>query len=201
MPEKEAESTARRAKGFRCKQPRVTAQAPVRLLLKTFYGGFPAFQPPMKPMRRFSCLALLLLCSFSSAVGLAEASASPGAGPGSSLAQRDWSTPSRFQPSRFQAIATPVQWDALPPLLLTPPLAAWMSRENAQPTLRWDLGAWSELGHHYADDATAGLNAGAGLHTTLPTLLQYRSTDTGVSLTLAPGSPCTGACLKVAGSF
>lgn len=152
-------------------------------------------------MRRFSCFAILLLSSLSSAVGLAEASASPGEELGSPLAERDWSTPSRFQPSRFQAMATPMQWDALPPLLLTPPLTAWMSRENAQPTLRWDLGAWSELGRHYADDATAGLNAGVGLHTTLPPLLHYRSTDTGVSLTLAPGSPCTGACLKVAGSF
>jgi hypothetical protein len=32
-------------------------------------------------------------------------------------------------------------------------------------------------------------------------IARWSDLDTGVSLTLAPGSPCMGACLKVVGSF
>lgn len=98
------------------------------------------------------------------------------------------------------AAETPERWDTFRPLLLMPPPALQMLPEAEQLTLRLEL-TWSELPHHYADDATAGLGAGLGLRHTLPTLFHYRSDDSAVSLTLAPGSPCTGACLKVAGAF
>lgn len=35
----------------------------------------------------------------------------------------------------------------------------------------------------------------------VPTLLRYSSDEANVSVSIAPGGPCTAACLKVAGSF
>jgi hypothetical protein len=148
----------------------------------------------MKAMRRLSCLALLLLSSLSSAVSLADVSASPSDGPAPSLGWRDWSTL-----SRVERAATPARWDATHRLLLSPPLASWMLPELGKPTLDLTLSSWPDASTHYADDATAGLSAQLGLRKTL--LLHQWGADSDVSLTLAPGSPCTGACLKVAGSF
>jgi hypothetical protein len=35
----------------------------------------------------------------------------------------------------------------------------------------------------------------------VPALLRYSSDEANVSVSIAPGGPCTAACLKVAGSF
>ncbi|HEX2870064.1 MAG TPA: hypothetical protein VHP33_02385 [Polyangiaceae bacterium] len=145
-------------------------------------------------MRRLSCLAPLLLSSLSSAVSLADVSASPSDGPAPSLGRRDWSTL-----SRVDAAATPVHWATTRPLLLSPRLASWMLPDLGKPNLDLTLSSWPDVNARYADDAIAGLSAGLGLRKTL--LLHHFGADSGVSLTLAPGSPCTGACLKVAGSF
>lgn len=145
-------------------------------------------------MRRLSCFALLLLPSLSSAVSLADDSASPSDGTAPSLERRDWSTLSRVESS-----ATHMRWQAWRPLLLSPPFATWMLPEVGKPTLDLTLGNWPDASAHYADDAIAGLGAGLRLRKTL--LLHQWGADSDVSLTLAPGSPCTGACLKVAGSF
>lgn len=147
-------------------------------------------------MHRLTCCAILLLSSFSSSDGLADVSAPWSDGPAPSLGRRDWSILSRAQVS-----AAPSRWEAVHPLLLRPPVAAWLLPESSPPALRLDLTEWSAVSDHFADDATVGLGAGLGLRNSLPTLLRYRASDSGVSLTLAPGSPCTGACLNVAGSF
>lgn len=54
---------------------------------------------------------------------------------------------------------------------------------------------------HYATDVIAGFGVGFGIGYAVPTLLHYSHDDTDVRITLSPGSPCTGACLKIAGSF
>lgn len=54
---------------------------------------------------------------------------------------------------------------------------------------------------HYATDVVAGLGMGFSVGYAVPTLLHYAREDGDVTLSLAPGGPCTGACLKVAGSF
>jgi hypothetical protein len=55
---------------------------------------------------------------------------------------------------------------------------------------------------HYATDVLAGFGLGFGIGYAVPTLLHYtRDKDSTVSVSVTPGSPCTGACLKVAGTF
>lgn len=54
---------------------------------------------------------------------------------------------------------------------------------------------------HYATDVIAGFGFGFGFGYAIPTLLHYARDETAVSLSLAPGGPCTGACLKVSGWF
>lgn len=55
---------------------------------------------------------------------------------------------------------------------------------------------------HYATDVLAGFGLGFGIGYAVPTVLHYaRSKDSSVSVSVMPGSGCTGACLKVAGTF
>jgi membrane-associated phospholipid phosphatase len=57
---------------------------------------------------------------------------------------------------------------------------------------------------HYATDVAAGFGIGFGVGYAVPTLLHYtrgKSALSNVSVSVSPGAPCTGACLKVAGSF
>jgi membrane-associated phospholipid phosphatase len=58
---------------------------------------------------------------------------------------------------------------------------------------------------HYATDVIAGFAIGFGVGYAVPTLLHYTGNRKGlrpdVSLSVSPGAPCTGACLKLAGSF
>lgn len=56
---------------------------------------------------------------------------------------------------------------------------------------------------HYATDVIAGFGMGFGVGYAVPTLLHYARKDGegDVALSISPGGPCTGACLKVAGSF
>ncbi len=54
---------------------------------------------------------------------------------------------------------------------------------------------------HYATDVLTGFGVGFGVGYAVPTLLHYARPAGDVSVSLSPGSPCTGACLKVAGSF
>jgi hypothetical protein len=56
---------------------------------------------------------------------------------------------------------------------------------------------------HYTTDVIAGFGVGFGIGYAVPTLLHYSGNKKGpdVSLSVAPGAPCTGACVKLAGSF
>ena len=55
---------------------------------------------------------------------------------------------------------------------------------------------------HYASDVILGFGFGFGFGYAVPTLLHYaRDKNSEISLSIAPGSPCTGACVKLAGSF
>ena len=55
---------------------------------------------------------------------------------------------------------------------------------------------------HYTTDVLVGFGMGFGIGYGLPTLLHYtRSDSSDVSLSISPGAPCTGACLKLGGSF
>lgn len=47
----------------------------------------------------------------------------------------------------------------------------------------------------------AGLGTGLGIGYAVPPLLRYSDEQTNLSVSIIPGGPCTGACLKVAGSF
>ena len=54
---------------------------------------------------------------------------------------------------------------------------------------------------HYATDVIVGFGMGFGIGYAVPTLLHYARNKTDIALSLAPGGPCTGACLRLAGSF
>lgn len=58
---------------------------------------------------------------------------------------------------------------------------------------------------HYTTDVLTGFGIGFGVGYAVPTMLHYSGSAKGtrpdVSLSVSPGAPCTGACLKLAGSF
>jgi len=54
---------------------------------------------------------------------------------------------------------------------------------------------------HYASDVIVGFGLGFGLGYGVPTLLHYAQSNRRVALSVVPGGPCTGACLRLAGTF
>lgn len=54
---------------------------------------------------------------------------------------------------------------------------------------------------HYATDVLVGFGFGFGVGYAVPVLLHYSRAKTDVALSLKPGGPCTGACLRLSGSF
>lgn len=55
---------------------------------------------------------------------------------------------------------------------------------------------------HYASDVLVGFGLGFGFGYAVPTLLHYaHDENTDISLSIAPGGPCTGGCVRLAGSF
>lgn len=54
---------------------------------------------------------------------------------------------------------------------------------------------------HYTTDVIVGFGFGFGIGYAVPTLLHYAHRKTDVRLSIVPGGPCTGACLKLSGSF
>jgi membrane-associated phospholipid phosphatase len=54
---------------------------------------------------------------------------------------------------------------------------------------------------HYASDVIVGFGAGFGFGYAVPTLLHYARNESNVALSLVPGGPCTGACVKLTGTF
>jgi len=54
---------------------------------------------------------------------------------------------------------------------------------------------------HYATDVLTGFGLGFGMGYAVPVLLHYSHAHAEVALSIAPGGPCTGACLHLSGSF
>lgn len=54
---------------------------------------------------------------------------------------------------------------------------------------------------HYTTDVIAGFGFGFGVGYAVPVLLHYSRANSDVALSLNPGGPCTGACLRLSGSF
>jgi membrane-associated phospholipid phosphatase len=54
---------------------------------------------------------------------------------------------------------------------------------------------------HYATDVLAGFGFGFGIGYAVPVLLHYSRAKTDVALSIQPGGPCTGGCLRLSGSF
>jgi hypothetical protein len=146
-------------------------------------------------MRGTTCLTILV-STLVSASATAEASESQGSDPEAASERRHWQAlpgvevtlaPPRWHPTYLLLAAFPRtawlwRWDAA--LGPTPPILGLQDFERARAD----------------DDALAGVGGSINLRPTWPAL-KYRDEDSHISLTLAPGSPCTGACLKVMGSF
>jgi hypothetical protein len=86
----------------------------------------------------------------------------------------------------------------LPPALDPAALTWWTERGRGLP-LKLELSHSKTLG----DDGprTVDLLAGLNLPNAVPPLIRYSDDETDLTLSLSPGSPCTAACLKFAGSF
>jgi membrane-associated phospholipid phosphatase len=54
---------------------------------------------------------------------------------------------------------------------------------------------------HYATDVLVGFGTGFGIGYAVPVLLHYSRANAHVTLSVQPGGPCTGACLRLSGSF
>lgn len=85
-----------------------------------------------------------------------------------------------------------------PPLALEPSLSAYLPSTSAAPVVELDL---RHLDTKNQEPGSPDLFAGLNLPAEVPPLLRYTHEDTDVALSISPGSPCTGACLKLAGSF
>jgi len=74
--------------------------------------------------------------------------------------------------------------------------ATWTTRPAATPLLL-------ELSQEPAAEAAPAADRllGLNLPAEVPPLIRYIDEDTHVTLSISPGSPCTGACLRLAGSF
>ncbi|MES1182649.1 MAG: hypothetical protein ABUL60_02480, partial [Myxococcales bacterium] len=54
---------------------------------------------------------------------------------------------------------------------------------------------------HYATDVLVGFGTGFGIGYAVPVLLHYSRANAHMALSVQPGGPCTGACLRLSGSF
>jgi hypothetical protein len=107
-------------------------------------------------------------------------------------------------------------YDAAPLLpLIDPTMAAWAVRGESK-TTALELGGapTSSYAGSSIDSTASGVAADRKYQTDVigsltrlgvtyagPTLLRYSDEETNVAVIISPGGPCTGACLKVAGSF
>ncbi len=116
--------------------------------------------------------------------------------------QRPWPALAKLQLTPLRNVS---ELDSLPSLTaprlalaLEPDLATtWTTQAAAVPLkLELDHRSASKQGSA-SSDRLLGLN----LPAEVPPLIRYSDEDTHVTLSISPGSPCTGACLKLAGSF
>ncbi|HYQ14240.1 MAG TPA: hypothetical protein VEQ58_00725 [Polyangiaceae bacterium] len=102
--------------------------------------------------------------------------------------------PSRTESQSFTALRT----TRLLPLSIDPTAAAWWSRPSLTTPMKLELSDAAALAQEQASSETPALPS---VPYGMPALLRYSNEDTNVALSISPGSPCTGACLKVEGSF
>lgn len=146
-------------------------------------------------MRRAICLTILL-STLASNSARGEASASTDAALAGDDAAPSFQSRTWKLLRHVDVVATPTRWRLTYPALTTVQRTTWLL--GSTPTS--PLEGWQDFQRpRVADDALAGLGGGINLRPSWPTL--YRSPESDLSLTLAPGSLCTGACLKVSGSF
>jgi hypothetical protein len=106
--------------------------------------------------------------------------------------QRAWQSPARS----FSTL--PDLRGARLPLTIRPVVAAWWTPPSAS-TLKLELIPIDPS--LAASPRSVDLLAGLSLPDGVPPLIRYTDEATDVTLSISPGSPCTAACLKVAGSF
>ena len=82
------------------------------------------------------------------------------------------------------------------PLAIDPGAVGWWTRRTTTPR---ELELGNAAPHEQAQPSTD--EARTLTLPELPTLLRYTHEDTNVALSIIPGGPCTGACLRLAGSF
>lgn len=84
------------------------------------------------------------------------------------------------------------------PLAIDPALATWGTQDNLSLSLKLELPSTTTPDD---DRPNTDLLASLNLPQAVPPLIRYTDEATDVTLSISPGSPCTAACLKLAGSF
>jgi hypothetical protein len=84
------------------------------------------------------------------------------------------------------------------PLAIDPAAAAWWTRPTSSTPLSLEL---SDSASITQEPQTSDVPSLMSVPYAVPALLRYSNEDTKVALSISPGSPCTGACLKLEGSF
>jgi len=94
-------------------------------------------------------------------------------------------------------LPTPLLSLGVDSLALDPVIASWWTPDGRTP-LKLELRHPVTLAE---SPASVDLLAGLNLSNSVPPLIRYTDDETDLTLSISPGSPCTGACLKLAGSF
>ncbi len=84
------------------------------------------------------------------------------------------------------------------PRTTDPVIAGWWPQDVGRLPLKLELKPPVSLED---DERKVDLLPGLNLPASVPPLIRYTDEATDVTLSISPGSPCTGACLKLAGSF
>jgi hypothetical protein len=84
------------------------------------------------------------------------------------------------------------------PLAIDPAFAAWSASRHRPQPLNLEL---TEAASPDETPRDGDLLSTLTLPARVPPLIRYTDEATDVTLSIIPGSPCTGACLKLAGSF
>jgi hypothetical protein len=84
------------------------------------------------------------------------------------------------------------------PAAIDPAFAAWSTSHRRPRPLQLDL---TDAPSTEEPSRDADLLSTLNLPAHVPPLIRYTDEATDVTLSIIPGSPCTGACLKLAGSF
>jgi len=83
------------------------------------------------------------------------------------------------------------------PLSIDPVVASWWAPETRNLPLEIELRRPTTT----LDAPRSVTRISLNLPDSVPPLIRYSDEATDVTLSISPGSPCTGACLKLAGSF